>query len=133
MNDSLLDTLEDFFAYGLHECSACRLQFWEPRKLPDARLYSAMYGERNARILPREPGYRFPGGHAGCASPSRPPSQLEHHLVSSHNLDRTCCLLAEVRLLPCSSRHNKSSTHVPYASPLVVKATSCTGTSFRLG
>jgi len=59
MKSSSLETLEDFYAYGLHECAACRLQFWEPRKLPDARWYSAMYGERNARILPLEPGHRF--------------------------------------------------------------------------
>jgi 2-polyprenyl-3-methyl-5-hydroxy-6-metoxy-1,4-benzoquinol methylase len=59
MSSTSRDSLEEFYAFGLHECSACRLQFWEPRKLPDARWYSAMYGERNARILPLEPGHRF--------------------------------------------------------------------------
>jgi len=59
MSSSSFESLEDFYAYGLHECTACRLQFWEPRTLPDARWYSAMYGERNARILPLEPGHRF--------------------------------------------------------------------------
>ena len=51
--------LESFYTYNLRECSGCRLQFWEPRKMPDARWYSAMYGERNARMLPLEPGHRF--------------------------------------------------------------------------
>lgn len=59
MNSSPFESLENFYTYGLHECSACNLQFWEPRKLPDPRWYSAMYGERNARILPLEPGHRF--------------------------------------------------------------------------
>jgi SAM-dependent methyltransferase len=50
---------ENFYSYGLHECSACHLQFWEPRKMPDARSYSAVYRQRNSRILPLEPGHRF--------------------------------------------------------------------------
>ncbi|HEY1423520.1 MAG TPA: hypothetical protein VGF20_08715 [Candidatus Acidoferrum sp.] len=36
-----------------------RLKFWNPRKMPDACWYSAMYGERNSRVLPLEPGHRF--------------------------------------------------------------------------
>ena len=51
--------VETFYGYTLHECSGCRLQFWNPRKMPDARWYSAMYGERNSRVLPLEPGHRF--------------------------------------------------------------------------
>ena len=52
-------TLENFYSYGLYQCSACQLQFWEPRKMPDSRWYSAMYGQRNSRVLPLEPGHRF--------------------------------------------------------------------------
>jgi len=51
--------LETFHAYTLHECAGCGLQFWDPRKMPDARWYSAMYGERNERLLPLEPGHCF--------------------------------------------------------------------------
>jgi hypothetical protein len=36
--------------------NACRLQFWEPRQLTDARWYSVMYGERDSLILPPEAG-----------------------------------------------------------------------------
>jgi 2-polyprenyl-3-methyl-5-hydroxy-6-metoxy-1,4-benzoquinol methylase len=59
MSTSPFESLEDFYSYSLYECGACRLQFWEPRKLPDAHWYSAMYGERDSRILPLEPGHRF--------------------------------------------------------------------------
>jgi hypothetical protein len=39
--------------------NACRLQFWEPRQLPDARWYSAMYGERDARMLLLDPPHHL--------------------------------------------------------------------------
>ena len=51
--------LERFHAYTLHECTGCHLRFWEPRKMPSPRWYSAMYGQRNQRLLPLEPGHRF--------------------------------------------------------------------------
>jgi 2-polyprenyl-3-methyl-5-hydroxy-6-metoxy-1,4-benzoquinol methylase len=51
--------LETFYSYSLHECEGCRLQFWEPRQMPDARWYSAMYGQRNSHVLPLEPGHQF--------------------------------------------------------------------------
>lgn len=51
--------LERFYSYTLHECLGCRLQFWEPRQMPDPRWYSAMYGARNEKLLPLEPGHCF--------------------------------------------------------------------------
>lgn len=51
--------LERFRSCTLHQCLGCQLQFWEPRQMPDAGWYSAMYRERNARLLPLEPGHRF--------------------------------------------------------------------------
>ena len=53
------EIVESFHSYSLRECEGCRLQFWEPRQMPDARWYSAMYGERNSRLLPLEPGHNF--------------------------------------------------------------------------
>ena len=53
------EIVENFYSYSLRECPDCRLQFWEPRQMPDARWYSAMYGERDSRILPLEPGHNF--------------------------------------------------------------------------
>lgn len=49
--------LERFDSYALHECLGCRLQFWEPRRMPDARWYAANYGERDGKLLPLGPGH----------------------------------------------------------------------------
>jgi len=51
--------VESFYSYSLRECEGCRLQFWEPRQMPDARWHSVMPGDRNSRILPLEPGHNF--------------------------------------------------------------------------
>src|SRR5947207_427315 len=59
MHSAFVNIVENFYSFGLRECAGCRLQFWEPRQMPDARWYSAMYGERNSRILPLEPGHNF--------------------------------------------------------------------------
>ena len=50
--------LETFHACTLHECAGCGLQFWDPRRMPDARWHSAVYG-RSERLLPLEPGHCF--------------------------------------------------------------------------
>ena len=41
--------IERYGRYELFGCSACGLQFWEPREMPDARWYEQMYGGRDAR------------------------------------------------------------------------------------
>jgi len=35
------------------------LQFWEPRAMPDAVWYEQMYGGRDEKLLPLEPGHRY--------------------------------------------------------------------------
>src|SRR5260370_23254324 len=48
--------------YGSHElfgCGACGLQFWEPRRIPDACWYEQMYGGRDEKLLPPEPGHQY--------------------------------------------------------------------------
>jgi SAM-dependent methyltransferase len=59
MHAASSDIVENFYSYSLRECEGCRLQFWEPRQMPDARWYSAMCGERNSRLFPLEPGHNF--------------------------------------------------------------------------
>src|SRR5712692_3333091 len=43
----------------LFGCNECGLQFWEPREMPDARWYEQMYGGRDEKLLPLEPGHRY--------------------------------------------------------------------------
>lgn len=45
--------------YELFQCGYCGLQFWEPRAMPDAQWYEQMYGGRDEKLLPLEPGHRF--------------------------------------------------------------------------
>jgi SAM-dependent methyltransferase len=48
--------------YGRHElfcCDSCGLHFWEPRVMPDARWYEQMYGGRDEKLLPLEPGHKY--------------------------------------------------------------------------
>ena len=40
-------------------CGVCGLQFWEPREMPDARWYEQMYGGRDGKVLPLEPGHKY--------------------------------------------------------------------------
>jgi SAM-dependent methyltransferase len=37
----------------------CGLEFWEPREMPDARWYEQMYGGRDKKLLPLEPGHKY--------------------------------------------------------------------------
>lgn len=53
------DAIESFGKYKLFGCEKCGLQFWEPREMPDARWYEQMYGGRDERLLPLEPGHRY--------------------------------------------------------------------------
>lgn len=51
--------IERYGKYQLFECPGCHLQFWSPRALPDAGWYEQMYGGRDEKILPLEPGHRY--------------------------------------------------------------------------
>src|SRR2546421_3464656 len=61
--------VEEFGRYHLFGCVACGLQFWEPREMPDARWYEHMYGGRDDKLLPLEPGHKY-----FLADPLAPPS-----------------------------------------------------------
>jgi SAM-dependent methyltransferase len=47
--------------FGRYECFACGcgLHFWNPREMPDARWYERVYGGRNVKLLPLEPGHKY--------------------------------------------------------------------------
>ena len=47
--------------FGRYECFACScgLHFWNPREMPDARWYERVYGGRNVKLLPLEPGHKY--------------------------------------------------------------------------
>ena len=51
--------IEKYGRYELFGCDGCRLQFWEPREMPDARWYEQMYGGRDEKLLPLEPGHKY--------------------------------------------------------------------------
>jgi len=51
--------LERYGKYELFGCGACQLHFWEPRTMPDAAWYERLYGGRDEKLLPLEPGHRF--------------------------------------------------------------------------
>src|SRR5216117_12116 len=51
--------VEEFGRYDLFGCVACGLQFWEPREMPGARWYEQMYGGRDDKLLPLEPGHKY--------------------------------------------------------------------------
>src|SRR6266404_2818851 len=51
--------IEQYGRYRLFECAGCGLQYWEPREMPDARWYEQMYGGRDEKLLPLEPGHKY--------------------------------------------------------------------------
>jgi SAM-dependent methyltransferase len=51
--------VEQHLKYKLFPCGACGLQFWEPREMPDARWYELIYGGRDEKLLPLEPGHKY--------------------------------------------------------------------------
>jgi 2-polyprenyl-3-methyl-5-hydroxy-6-metoxy-1,4-benzoquinol methylase len=53
-----MESLERCGKYALYECAACELQFWEPREMPSVTWYEQMYGGRDQKLLPLEPGHK---------------------------------------------------------------------------
>src|SRR2546425_4314657 len=51
--------IEKYGRYELSGCDECGLHFWEPREMPDARWYEQMYGGRDEKLLPLEPGHKY--------------------------------------------------------------------------
>ena len=53
------EIVEQYGKYDLFACAHCELQFWEPREMPDAGWYEQMYGGRDEKLLPLEPGHKY--------------------------------------------------------------------------
>ena len=51
--------LERYGKYERWACATCGLEFWEPRAMPDARWYEQIYGGRDEKVLPLEPGHKY--------------------------------------------------------------------------
>jgi 2-polyprenyl-3-methyl-5-hydroxy-6-metoxy-1,4-benzoquinol methylase len=51
--------IERYGKFQLFHCLACDLQFWEPRVMPDAQWYEQMYGGRDEKLMPLEPGHKY--------------------------------------------------------------------------
>src|ERR1700674_4359920 len=56
---SRVEPIEQYGKCKLFGCAACGLQFWEPREMPDAGWYEQMYGGRDEKLLPLEPGHKY--------------------------------------------------------------------------
>jgi SAM-dependent methyltransferase len=98
---------------GKHElfrCEACGLHFWEPRVMPDARWYEQMYGGRDEKLMPLEPGHKYflgdalaPGGgdllDIGCGTGNFLAAARDAgYAVSGTELDRNAAQFAKERL-----------------------------------
>src|SRR5260370_10866163 len=51
--------VEKYGKFKLFGCDGCRLQFWEAREMRDAQWYEQMYGGRDEKLLPLEPGQKY--------------------------------------------------------------------------
>src|SRR5258708_30618296 len=51
--------IEKYGRYERFGCAGCGRQYWEPREMPDARWYEQMYGGRDEKLLPLEPGHKY--------------------------------------------------------------------------
>src|SRR6266446_4808009 len=102
--------LEQWGKYKLFGCGACGLQFWEPREMPDVRWYEQMYGGRDERLLPLEPGHKYfladplaPGGgrllDIGCGTGNfLAAARVAGYEVAGIELDRNAARFAKEQL-----------------------------------
>ena len=102
--------VEQYGKYKLFGCAACGLQFWEPREMPDAAWYEQMYGSRDERLLPLEPGHKYfladplaPGGgrllDIGCGTGNFLVAARDAgYDVTGIELDRNAARFAKKRL-----------------------------------
>jgi len=102
--------VERYGAYELFACGACGLQFWDPRAMPDSRWYEQMYGGRDEKLLPLEPGHKYfladplaPGQgellDIGCGTGNfLAAAQDAGYKVSGTELDRNAARFAKERV-----------------------------------
>jgi SAM-dependent methyltransferase len=102
--------IERFGKYELFRCTACDLHYWEPRVLPDARWYEQMYGGRDEKLLPLEPGHKYflgdplaPGRgellDIGCGTGNfMAAARAAGYTVSGTELDRNAAQFAKEKL-----------------------------------
>src|SRR6267378_6315001 len=102
--------LEKYGKYERFACAACGLQFWEPREMPDARWYEQIYGGRDERLLPLEPGHKYfladplaPGGgrllDIGCGTGNfLAAARVAGYEVAGIEMDRNAARFAKERL-----------------------------------
>lgn len=103
-------TLERLGKFALFQCANCELQFWEPRAMPDARWYEQMYGGRDEKLMPLEPGHQYfladpsaPGKgellDIGCGTGNfLAAARTAGYSVSGTELDRNAARFAKERL-----------------------------------
>jgi SAM-dependent methyltransferase len=53
------EPVECYGKYSLFTCQTCDLHHWFPRAMPDADWYEQMYGGRDSKSLPLEPGHKY--------------------------------------------------------------------------
>lgn len=102
--------IERYGNYELFRCAACDLQFWEPLVMPDARWYEQMYGGRDEKLLPLEPGHKYfladplaPGRgdllDIGCGTGNfLAAARAAGYMVSGTELDRNAARFAREKL-----------------------------------
>jgi SAM-dependent methyltransferase len=102
--------IERYGKYELFRCGECDLHFWEPRVMPDARWYEQMYGGRDEKLLPLEPGHKYflsdtlaPGRgellDIGCGTGNfLAAARSAGYVVSGTELDRNAALFAKEKL-----------------------------------
>jgi SAM-dependent methyltransferase len=52
------EPVECYGKYSLYPCQVCDLYYWHPLAMPDGSWYEQMYGGRDAKFLPLEPGHK---------------------------------------------------------------------------
>src|SRR5262245_46206423 len=102
--------LERYGRYDLFGCPNCRLQFWSPPEMPDGRWYEQIYGARDQKVLPLEPGHKYflsdplaPRGgkllDIGCGTGNfLAAAQRAGYEVSGIELDRNAARFAKERM-----------------------------------
>ncbi|HET8923505.1 MAG TPA: class I SAM-dependent methyltransferase [Candidatus Acidoferrum sp.] len=102
--------IERYGKYELFDCATCGMHFWEPREMPDAQWYEQMYGGRDKKLLPLEPGHKYfladslapPGGSLldiGCGTGNfLAAAGNAGYQVTGTELDRNAAVFAKERL-----------------------------------